>query len=134
MAGKRECIPSRASALYNELMTSRSKTRPRSVRDIAGSADRSAGGLQQALRRAETYLALNARLAPELPDGLRDHLRVACVEDEMLVLAAGSPAWATQARFHQARLLEVARELWPQPLRGVRVIVAPGLESPAGEV
>ena len=110
-------------------MSSSSKSRPRSVREIAGSADRRAGGLQQALRRAETYLALNARLAPELPDGLRDHLRVACIEDEMLVLAAGSSAWATQARIHQSRLLDIARTLWPQPIRGVRIIVAPGLET-----
>ncbi|MBY6205172.1 DciA family protein [Halomonas denitrificans] len=109
-------------------MTSRSRSGPRDVREIA----RSASGLQQALRRAETYLALNARLAPALPEPLRAHLRVACIEGETLVLAAGSPAWATQARMHQASLLEVAKALWPQPLANVRVIVAPGLEAPAG--
>ena len=95
------------------------------MREIASGAS----GLQQALRRAETYLALNQRLAPELPEGLRRHLRVACIEDEMLVLAAGSPAWATQARMYQAQLLEAARALWPEPLRSVRVIIAPSLES-----
>lgn len=115
-----------ACPLYNTGMSG-SESRPRSVQEIA----RNAGGLRQALRRAETYLALNARLAPELPDALRRHLRVACIEGETLVLAAGSPAWGTQARLHQARLLEVARSLWPQPLSSVRVIVAPGLESSA---
>lgn len=111
-----------------KLMTSRPRSGPRSVREIA----RGASGLQHALRRAETYLALNARLAPELPEALRAHLRVACIEGETLVLAAGSPAWATQARMHQARLLEAARQLWPEPLSGVRVIIAPGLESTTG--
>ena len=109
-------------------MSTRSRTRPRTVGEIA----RSASGLQQALRRAETYLALNARLAPALPESLRAHLRVACIEGETLVLAAGSPAWATQARMHQARLLGVAKGLWPEPLSNVRVIIAPGMESPAG--
>ncbi len=109
-------------------MTSRSRSGPRNVRDIA----RGASGLQQALRRAETYLALNARIAPELPEALRAHLRVACIEGETLVLAAGSPAWATQARMHQARLLSAAQALWPERLSNVRVMIAPGLESTAG--
>ena len=116
-------------------MAPRSEKRPRNVRDIARdarSASSGGDGLQRALRRAETYLALNARLEPELPESMRGHLRVACIEDEVLVLAAGSPAWATRARLHQGRLLDVARGLWPQPLRGVRVIIAPGLESPPG--
>lgn len=104
-------------------MAGKRETRARSVREITRSASGQAGGLRQALRRAEAYLALNERLAPTLPESMRGKVRVACVEDGVLVLAAPSPAWATQARLQQTSLLDAARRLWPTPLTGVRVII-----------
>lgn len=105
-------------------MSKDQEARARSVREIA----RDSSGLQSALRRAEAFLALNARLAPELPETLRDQVRVACIEGGTLVIAAGSAAWATQARLHQHALLDAARRHWPQPLDSVKVVIAPGLE------
>ena len=104
-------------------MVGKRETRARSVREIARSASGQAGGLRQALRRAESYLALNERLAPSLPEAMRGKVRVACIEDGVLVLAAPTPAWATQARLQQASLLDAASRHWPTPLSGVRVIV-----------
>ncbi|NKI34321.1 DUF721 domain-containing protein [Wenzhouxiangella sp. XN79A] len=106
-------------------MAGKRETRARNVREIARDAGGQAGGLRQALRRAEAYLALNERLAPMLPDSMRDAVRVACIEDTTLVLAAASPARATQARLQQAVVLEAASRLWPTPLTEVRVIIVP---------
>ncbi len=105
------------------VMAGKRETRARSVREITRSASGQPGGLRQALRRAEAYLALNERLDPMLPETMRGRVRVACVENDILVLAAPTPAWATQARLQQAALLDAARRLWPTPLSGVRVII-----------
>jgi hypothetical protein len=105
-------------------MASREDKRARSVRDIARAADSRGDGLRLALRRAEAYLALNERLAPNLPEAMRPHVRVACIEQRTLIIAATTPAWATQARLQQHQLLEQARSLWPTPLDSIRIIIA----------
>jgi hypothetical protein len=111
-------------------MANREFKRARSVREIARSSDSRGDGLRLALRRAEAYLALNARLAPALPAALREQVRVACIEDRTLVMAASSPGWATQARLQQHQLLEAAKALWPTPLDSVRIIIAAPVADP----
>lgn len=98
--------------------------RARSVREIARSVDSRGDGLRLALRRAEAYLALNQRLAPLLPEAMREQVRVACIEERTLVIAASTPTWATKARLQQHQLLEQARGLWPTPLDTIRIIIA----------
>ena len=86
------------------------------------------GGLGQALRRAEAYLALNARLVDLIPERARGEIMIACVDGDCLVIAAASSARATQARLLATSLLEAARKHWPGELSRSRVIVTPGLE------
>jgi|SRR6056297_335515 len=88
---------------------------------------RGQGGLGQALRRAEAYLALNARLADIVPERARGEIMVACVDGDCLVIAAASPARATQARLLADTLLEAARKHWPGELARSRIIVTPDL-------
>lgn len=106
------------------------KQRPRSPdkRDGARRADaiaRGQGGLGQALRRAEAYIALNARLAELIPESARGQIMVACVDGDCLVIAAASSARATQARLLADSLLEAARRHWPGELARSRIVVAP---------
>lgn len=105
---------------------SRQGSRQRGARradDIA----RATGGLGQALRRAEAYLALNGRLAGLIPENARGEIMIACVDGECLVIAAASPARAAQARLLAASLLQAARRHWPGRLERSRVIVTPEL-------
>lgn len=88
---------------------------------------RGQGGLGQVLRRAEAYLALNARLADLVPEHARGEIMIACVDGDCLVIAAASPARATQARLLADTLLEGARKYWPGELARSRIIVAPDL-------
>ena len=79
--------------------------------------------LASLLRTARIQDQLDQRLRPLLPDQVRDHVQLACIEADCLVLAADSPAWATRARLEAPKLLEAARKLWPQELTRTRVIV-----------
>lgn len=88
---------------------------------------RAQGGLAQALRRAEAYMALNGRLAELIPEQARGEIMVACVDGDCLVIAAASSARAAQARLLAASLLQAARDHWPGKLERSRVIVTPGL-------
>lgn len=97
-------------------------------RDRARRADviaREQGGLGQALRRAEAYMALNARLAELIPEAARGEIMVACVDGDCLVIAAASSTRATQARLLANSLLEAARRHWPGELTRSRIIVTP---------
>jgi len=85
------------------------------------------GGLGQALRRAEAYVALNARLIELIPERARDEIMVACIDGDCLVIAAASSARATQARLLASDLLQAARRHWPEQLARSRVIVTPGI-------
>ena len=86
------------------------------------------GGLGQALRRAEAYMALNARLIDIIPEPARGEIMVACVDGDCLVIAAASSARATQARLLADQLLDAARKHWPEALACSRVIVTPELK------
>ncbi|HMB38556.1 MAG TPA: DciA family protein [Wenzhouxiangellaceae bacterium] len=88
---------------------------------------REQGGLGQTLRRAEAYMALNARLAHLIPEQARGEIMIACVDGDCLVIAAASSARATQARLLADQLLEAARKHWPRALARSRIIVAPDL-------
>jgi len=57
----------------------------------------------------------------------QDHIRIARIDGDCLVLAATSPAWASRARLAAADYLEAARAVWPSALRQTRVIVVPNL-------
>lgn len=84
--------------------------------------DRTLSGL---LRQARIFEALDAQLQGHLSSGLRGQLRVACVRDRTLVLAANTPAWASRARLESAQILEAMRPLWPGELSSCQVVVAP---------
>ena len=86
--------------------------------------------LARTLRLARTYADLNDRLLPEIPENARGQIRIACVEDDCLVIAAASPAWASRARMLAGDLLAAANALWPESLERWRVIVVP--EDAAG--
>ncbi len=88
---------------------------------------RGQGGLGQALRRAEAYMALNTRLAELIPEKARGEIMIACVDGDCLVIAAGSSARAAQARLLATSLLEAAQKHWPEKLARSRVIVTPEL-------
>lgn len=89
---------------------------------------RAPGGIGQALRRAEAYMALNARVREAIPENARGEIGIACVEGDCLVIAAASSARATQARLLAGALLQAAAALWPEKLARTRVIVTPGLK------
>ncbi len=77
------------------------------------------------IRAQRLFEALDGAIQPGLSEPLRRHLRVACVDQGTLVLAAQSSAWASRARLEAAAALDAARALWPGPIRQVKVIVAP---------
>lgn len=96
---------------------------PRNEKDLAGivSAD---GRLSALIRASRMFDELDRRLQPQLPESLRGKVQVACVDEDVLVIAAASSAWASRARLEAPNMLEAAREIWPQDLRNWRVIVS----------
>lgn len=103
------------------------ESRPSGIARRADAIARGQGGLGQALRRAEAYLALNARLVEFIPERARGEIMVACIDGDCLVIAAASSARATQARLLADSLLEAARKHWPGELARSRIIVTPDL-------
>jgi hypothetical protein len=93
----------------------------KSLDQVAGNSQR----LVTLLKAGRLFDELDRQVQAVLPEQARGQIQVACVEDDCLVLAAASPAWASRARLLADRLLnEVNRQLDP-PLRRTRVIVAP---------
>jgi len=90
-----------------------------SARDIADK-DRQLSAL---MRAARAFDALDQRVQAVLSDSSRGRVRVACVNGRQLVLAAESPAWATRARLEADTCLQTARQVWPQDITSVKVIV-----------
>lgn len=88
---------------------------------VAGS-----GPLQRLVRAQRIFEALDAKIQPVLSESARGQVRVACVDGSTLVLVAASSAWASRARLEAENALEVARNVWPESLSGVRVIVGKG--------
>ena len=84
-----------------------------------------AAPLNRLLRAERQFAALDAQIQLHLSDLARGQLRVACVQDGTLVLAAQSSAWATRARLEAQAALAAAQQLWPAPIYKVQVIVAP---------
>lgn len=91
--------------------------------DIVSASD----PLQRLVRAQRVFEALDKKIQPMLSESARGRIRVACVDNSTLVLAAASSAWASRARLEADRALETARTIWPEELTGVRVIVSPKL-------
>jgi len=87
-------------------------------------------GLATLLATAHALNRLDARLRKALPDSMRSHIGLACLEDNTLVLAATSPAWASRARLIASDLLYEANQTLDKPLRRTRVIVVESLPDP----
>ncbi|MGK7297045.1 MAG: hypothetical protein ACNS61_14670 [Candidatus Wenzhouxiangella sp. M2_3B_020] len=85
------------------------------------------------MRRTEAYLALNRRIAPVIPASARGEIGIACIDGDCVVIAAASPARATQARLAAGDILDAARRFWPEPLARTRIIVTPGIELDLGD-
>ena len=89
--------------------------------DIAGKDRR----LARLMRLANLFEQIDQKIQPLLPESARGHIRVSCLEDDCLVLAAESPAWASRARLLADPLLtEVNRHL-PKPVKRIKVVVVP---------
>ncbi|MDT8409494.1 MAG: DciA family protein [Wenzhouxiangellaceae bacterium] len=101
-------------------------SRGRSWEQLDGIA-RGNSGLAKVLRQAESYIALNRRIRDRLPESVRGEIGVARVSGACLVIAAASPARATQARMLASALLQAAANDWPDELTETRIIVVPGI-------
>lgn len=84
-------------------------------------------GLSRLLATARALDRLDARLRQFLPGNMRDHIGLASIEGETLVLAASTPAWASRARLMADDLLREAKRCSEVDLRAARVIVVPEL-------
>ena len=115
------------AASKNSNMKSSAEGENRSGWDRIREITKGQTGLASAVRKAELYLALNRRIQPLLPASSRGQIAIACIEGDCLIIAAASPARATQARLHAEAILDQVRVLWPAPLRRTRVVVVPGL-------
>lgn len=82
-------------------------------------------GLGRLLERARDFDRLDREIQAQLPDSMRGRIRVACIEDDCLVLAAAGPAWASRARLMADELLNETNRHLPKPLSRTRVVVVP---------
>ena len=84
-------------------------------------------GLARLMATARALDRLDASLRQVLPGSMREHIGLACIEGNTLVLAATSPAWASRARLMADDLLREANRQLDERLQGTRVIVVPQL-------
>ena len=89
--------------------------------DQVAGADRR---LNTLLKAGRLFEELDGAVQPTLPEQARGMIQVACVEEDCLVLAAASPAWASRARLLASTVLAEANRHLPEPLKRTRVIVA----------
>ena len=89
---------------------------------IAGASS----ALQRLLRAQSLYQALDDRIQTMLPADAKGKIQIACVDQQTLVIACESSAWAARARLEAETILEAAKALWPEDLIRTRVIVSPG--------
>ncbi len=92
----------------------------KSLDQVAGDDRR----LNMLLKAGRLFEELDRAVQPALPESARGMIQVACIEDDCLVLAAASPAWASRARLLAETLLAEANRHLPDPLKRTRVIVA----------
>lgn len=97
----------------------------KSLEQVAG-ADRR---LDTLLKAGRLFDALDQHIQPVLPEAARGRIQVACVEDDCLVLAAASPAWASRARLLAQTILNEANRHLPEALKRTRVIVVESLSG-----
>ena len=71
---------------------------------------------QRLLRQAGHLMALNQRLAHQLPDPLAQHCQIAALERRTLTIVVSSPAWATRLRLQQHRLIKAFQDIAIQNL------------------
>jgi hypothetical protein len=83
--------------------------------------------LARLMATARALDQLDARLKQVLPGNMREHIGLACIEDDTLVIAATGPAWASRARLMAEDLLREANRHLDDRLRRTRVIVVPKL-------
>lgn len=95
--------------------------RERSVQNISNDD----AGLSGLLRQMHSYQALDAQLQQRLPEPMKNHVHVACVRDQTLVLVAESAGWATRARLEADQWLHQLKSLWPTTLTSCQVVVGP---------
>ncbi|RFF28749.1 MULTISPECIES: DciA family protein [unclassified Wenzhouxiangella] len=96
----------------------------RAVTDVSEGHD----GLSRLLSTARALDQLDASLRQVLPGSMREHIGLACIEGNTLVLAATSPAWASRARLMADDLLREANRQLDERLEETRVIVVPQLQ------
>jgi hypothetical protein len=100
--------------------------RERAEREVAEISERDRP-LGRLLATARAYDRLDAALRQVLPGSMREHIGLACIEGNTLVVAATSPAWASRARLMAEDLLKEANRQLDERLEGTRVIVVPRL-------
>lgn len=84
-------------------------------------------GFSALLRETEAYMELNRRICGAIPASARGEIGVARIVDGCLVIAAATPARATQARLAAGDILNAAQECWPTRIDSTRVVVTPGV-------
>lgn len=99
------------------------KAAERSVEQITGRHR----GLGRLMETAREFDRLDRKIQAQLPDSMRGRIRLACIEDDCLVLAAAGPAWASRARLMAGELLDVTNRQLDGQLKRTRVIVVPEL-------
>lgn len=101
--------------------------KPRRPNPVQRTLDEPGSVLAGLRREAEKLGRLEAVLHSALPDGLREHCRLARVGTDALVLTTDSPAWGNQLRFLGPQLCDALAEsvgYRPHALR-VRVVSPP---------
>lgn len=82
------------------------------------------------LDRAARLAAISSDLAAVLPSPMRQHVGLANIRGETVVMVADSAAWATQLRYMQHAVLERLREHHRLAVHRLTVKIAPAGEPP----
>ena len=95
------------------------------IRDLASSEHRDDSTLARLLRLSERYAVIDAQIHGVLSPRLQGQVRLACIQEDQVILAAASPAWVSRAKLESGEVLKMVRTVWDHPLSTVKVIVGP---------
>lgn len=97
------------------------------IRDLTDTEKISDSALTRLLCLSKRYAVIDAKIQGILSPRLQGQVRLACIEQGQVILAAYSPAWVSRTQLESQEILKVVRGLWDEPLSGVKVIVNPNI-------
>ncbi len=81
--------------------------------------------------RVSLHQRIDESMNKVLPQALRRHVKIGCVDNSTLILFCDTPAWASDIRYREKQILDIVNSCEPLGLTRCRVMVRAELFQPS---